>query len=109
MKVQLIRVLCAAMGLALVVAATALAKPEVVKEGNLFLRDNGGISPTRLPRNKPAPITGHINGTIGTLDGSHPPALESVVADFDKTIHVNAKGLPACRLSKLVAQSTAHA
>lgn len=108
---QLVRVVCAAMVLilVLVVAASALAKPEVVKVGNLFLRDNGGISPTRLPKNTPAPISAHLNGTIGTLDGSHPPALESIIADFDKTIHVNAQGLPVCTLGKLVAQSTAKA
>jgi hypothetical protein len=32
-----------------------------------------------------------------------------VIADFDKTIQVNAKGLPACRRGQLVARSTADA
>jgi hypothetical protein len=109
MKKHLIQVVAAAAALTTIVAASALAKPEVVQQGNLFLRDNGGISPTKLPRNKQAPITASINGKIGTVDGSHPPALQSVIADFDKTIHVNAKGLTGCREGKLVAQSTARA
>lgn len=104
-----IRALVVAATLALVVAGSALAKPEVVQVGDLFLRDNGGISPTKLPRHEQAPITATLNGTIGTTDGTHPPALSRVIADFDKTIQVNAKGLPVCKESKLVARPTAAA
>jgi hypothetical protein len=93
----------------LVVAAGALAKPEVVRVGNLFLEDNGGISPSKLPRHKQVPISGDIDAHIGTVDGTHPPAVESVVVDFDKTIQVHAEGLPACSQAKLVARSTVDA
>jgi hypothetical protein len=95
--------------LALIAAVSALAKPEVVRVGNLFLRDNGGISPTKLPRHKQAPISANLNGQIGTTDGSHPPAIRSVNVDFDKTIQVNAKGLPACTVAKLTARSSVDA
>ncbi len=94
--------------LALAVTATAFgSKPKTVQVGNLFLRDNGGITPTKLPRHEQAPVTAYINGTIGTVDGSHPPAISSVIADFDKNIEVNAKGLPSCQMVKLAARSTA--
>jgi hypothetical protein len=93
----------------LIVVASALAKPEVVQVGNLFLRDNGGITPTKLPRHEQAPIAANLNARIGTTDGSHPPAIESVIADFDKTIQVNAKGLPACRRGQLTARATVDA
>lgn len=106
---QMIRAAAIGAVFALIVAASALAKPEVAQVGNLFLRDNGGISPRKLPRHTPAPISGHINAQIGTVDGSHPPAIENVVVDFDKTIHVNAKGLPTCTQNQLVARSTADA
>jgi hypothetical protein len=105
----LIRAIAAAAGLAMIVAASAVAKPEVVQVGNLFLKDDGGITPTKLPRHRQAPITAHLKGEIGTLDGSHPPAVTTVIADFDKTIQVNAKGLSACTLGKLVARSTGAA
>jgi hypothetical protein len=96
-------------GFALIVVASALAKPEVVRVGNLFIRDNGGISPLKLPRHKQAPITAHLNAQIGTTDGSHPPAIRTVNVDFDKTIQVNARGLPACSERQLIARSTAAA
>ncbi len=109
MSRHLIRSTAIAIALALTVAANAFAKPEVVRVGNLFLRDNGGISPTRLPRHKQVPVAANFNDRIGTNDGSHPPALESVIADFDKNIQVNAKGLPTCSEGQLTAQSTAAA
>jgi hypothetical protein len=109
MRKHLIRATAVATGLALFVAGTALAKPKVVQVGNLFFKDEGGISPTRLPKHRQAPISATIKDEIGTLDGSHPPALRTVIADFDKTIQVNAKGLPSCKEGQLVARSTAAA
>ncbi len=109
MRKHLIRAGGVVAGFTLIVAASAFAKPEVVRIGNLFLRDNGGISPTKLPKHKRAPISANLNGQIGTTDGSHPPAVRSVIADFDKNIQVNAKGLPVCRWGQLEARSTAAA
>lgn len=109
MRKHLIRTSTVVAGLALILAASALAKPEVVRVGNLFLRDDGGISPTKLPRHQQVPIAAHLNARIGTNDGTHPPAIESVIADFDKSIEVNAEGLPVCREADLVARSTADA
>ncbi len=109
MRKQLTQVTVVAAVLTLLVAAAALAKPEVVRVGTLFLRDNGGISPTKLPRHELAPISANLNARIGTTDGSHPPAIRSVNLDFDKTIQVNARGLPSCTEQQLVARSTAAA
>jgi len=95
--------------LALIAAASAFAEPEVVRVGNLFLRDNGGISPIKLPKHKRVPISANLNARYGTIDGSHPPAITSVIVDFDRTILVNAKGLPSCPRSQLTARSTADA
>jgi hypothetical protein len=94
---------------ALILAASALAKPETFQIGNLFLTDDGGISPAKLPRHEQAPITAHLNAEIGTVDGSHPPAFRHLVADFDKTIQLDAKGLQACRLGRLQARTSAAA
>ena len=109
MRKHLIQATVVAAGLTLLVAATALAQPEVVRVGALFLRDNGGISPTKLPKHELAPISANLNAKIGTTDGSHPPAIRSVNLDFDKTIQVNARGLPACTERELVARSTVAA
>lgn len=103
---NLIRAACIGAGLALALTATAFAKPEVVRVGNLFLRDSGGIFPSKLPRHRQAPVGAILNARIGTVDGSHPPAVRRVIAEFDKTIQVNARGLPACKEHRLVARST---
>jgi len=92
--------------LAVVVAASALAKTEVFRAGNLFIRDSGGISPTKLPKHKKVPVSARLNARLGTIDGSHPPALKRVVANFDRTIQVNARGLPACRRNALENRTT---
>jgi hypothetical protein len=106
---HLIRIASFGATLALVTAAGAFAKPEVVRVGALFIRDNGGISPKKLPRHRQAPISANLNAMIGTTDGSHPPAIRTVDVDFDKTIQVNARGLPVCTQSQLLARSTTDA
>jgi hypothetical protein len=93
----------------LLAAAGAFAKPHVIRAGNLFLRDNGGISPSRLPRHNQTPISAHIDAEIGTTDGSHPPAVRTLNIDFDKSIQVNAEGLPVCRKGQLTARATEDA
>ncbi len=105
----MIRAAAVVAALGLIVVANAVAKPQVVKIGNLFLEDDGGISPSKLPRHEQVPISAHINGRIGTTDGSHPPAIRRVVVDFDKTIEVHAKGLPSCGRGQLTARSTVDA
>jgi len=109
MNVKLIRVLVIAAGCALIVAASALAEQKEVRVGNLFLRDDGAIAPTKLPRHEQAPVAANLDVEIGTLDGTHPPAIRSVEADFDRTIQVNAKGLPVCRLGQLLSRSSVDA
>jgi hypothetical protein len=94
---------------ALLAATGAFAKPHVIRAGNLFLRDNGGISPSRLPKHSQAPITAHIDAEIGTTDGSHPPAVRTLNIDFDKSIEVNAVGLPVCAKGQLTARSSVDA
>jgi hypothetical protein len=95
--------------LALIVVASALAEPHVIRAGNLFLKDDGGIFPSRLPRHSQMPILARIKAEIGTTDGSHPPAVRTLNIDVDKSIQVNAKGLSVCKKSQLVARSTAAA
>jgi hypothetical protein len=92
----------------IVVAAGGIAtasQPVVVRGGNLILTFNGDVFPVALPRNTPAPITLKVSGSIATSDGSQPPALREVIIDTAKDGFVNAKGLPACTMVKLIAQS----
>ena len=83
------------LGAAVAVAAETPA-PENFKVGNLDVEIEGGITPTKLPRNEKAPITLQVGGAIKTDDGSHPAALKSLQLEFDKNGELNTTGLPTC-------------
>lgn len=101
-----IRSMAIGAALALIVTGSALAKPQVFRVGNLILTDNGGISPTKLPKDEQAPITASLRASIATVDGGHLPAAREVVIDVDKNIHVSATGLPICKDGQLEARDT---
>jgi len=109
MKRHLSHCIVLAAGLALIFAAAALGSREEVRVGNLVLADNGGISPSKLPKHGSAPITARLIGEISTLDGSHPPAVRSVDLEVDGTLGIDAVGLPTCTAAKLEARDTATA
>jgi hypothetical protein len=106
---HLLRAMAVGAAFALLAAAGAFAKSHTIRAGNLFLTDDGGISPSRLPKHSQAPISAHIDAEIGTTDGSHPPAVRTLNIDFDKSIQVNARGLPVCKKPQLEARTTADA
>jgi hypothetical protein len=102
----LIFVAGAMLALAGMALAAGVNKPIKVIVGNLELTANGSFSPTKLPKNKLAPITINISGKIRTLNGEHPPAVQEVVIETDKNGTINAKGLATCTSGKLQAQTT---
>jgi hypothetical protein len=89
--------------------ATGANKPVTVEAGNLRVTFNGGFSPKKLPKKKFAPITLTASGKIETKDGTHPPALKSVVLESDKNGAINVKGIPVCKSGKLQSRDTAAA
>ncbi|HEX5989127.1 MAG TPA: hypothetical protein VFY75_02790 [Solirubrobacterales bacterium] len=101
----------AAAVLALVFAAVAIAGPnrKVWCAGNICVADDGGISPTKLPRHEKAPVSARLNAEISTRDGSHPPAFESMDLKIEKNISIDSVGLPTCRAGQLTATSSAAA
>lgn len=109
MKWKLIRIGAIAAALALASAAAASGSREVVRVGNLFLADNGGIFPSALPKHESAPVTARLEGEIGTVDGSHPPALQTIQVDVDRTIGLDAVGLPVCTAARIEARTSAAA
>lgn len=109
MKRNLPRVLLLALAMASVLAGGALAAKEVVRSGNLELTDDGGIAPYELPSRGGAPATAHLEAEVGTLDGTQPPALQTIDLEISKTIHVDALGLPACKMKQVTATSSSAA
>jgi len=112
MKRKLIYITAVAAGLALLAANAVAGNFGNRKEhcvGVLCVGDNGGLSPARLPRHGFAPATARIIGDITTRDGSHPPALQDLEAEIDRTLEIDAVGLPTCKESQLEASSSATA
>lgn len=115
MRRSIAHALVLALGIALFAAAAAFAsrngtvRVETVEVGNLVLTDAGGITPEKLPRHRQAPITAQLHARIAAKDGGHPPAARQLTVDFDHTLQLNAKGLPACSAAQLKARSTADA
>jgi hypothetical protein len=94
---------------ALVLAAVAFGSPnrKVWCAGNICVADDGGISPEKLPKHGKAPVTARLNAEVSTRDGSHPPAFQSMDLKIDKTISLDAQGLPVCRAGQITASTTA--
>ncbi len=113
MSRYLIRIAVVGLGLTLAFAAVASGdlggNKKVWCAGNICITDDGGIAPDKLPKRGKAPITARLNGEIETRDGTHPPAVETLDLDIDRTIEVDAVGLPVCRASQLQSRSSADA
>jgi hypothetical protein len=111
MNRPLIRLSLVLAALALVFAAVASGSPNrrIWCAGNICVADDGGITPTTLPKHEKAPVTARLNGEISTKDGSHPPAFESVDLKIEKNISIDPVGLPTCRAGQLQATSSAAA
>jgi hypothetical protein len=99
--------------LATVIAALALAaslaQAELTARGDLFVKFNGGIAPSALPRDTRAPIAVRIVGTVRTLSGARPPALRGMSIAINQGGRLDARGLPLCRRSQIEPSSTEEA
>lgn len=111
MNRSLLRLSVIAAALALLCAAVAIGSPnrKVWCAGNICVADDGGISPTKLPRHGKAPVTARLNAEISTRDGSHPPAFKSMDLKVEKNISIDPVGLPTCKAAQLQATSSAAA
>jgi hypothetical protein len=86
--------------------ATGANNPVTVTAGNLEFTFDGGFSPSKLPKNKLAPISLNASGIIATKDGTHPPALKEVILESDKNGTINVKGIPVCKSGALQSRDT---
>jgi len=90
-----------------VVLATGLltvavvAQGEVYRQGNLRVSFDGRLLPRSLPRDHPAPVTVHLDGSVGTLDGSRPPQLREMSVAMNRAGRLSVDGLPTCTAPQL--------
>jgi hypothetical protein len=102
-KKRLVATVLAATLVSVLVAGSADA--ELSERGDLFVRFQGGIDPSALPRKEPAPISINVSGTVKTLSGERPPALRSIKIELNRGGVLSSRGLPKCRYGELVASS----
>lgn len=78
-----------------------VARGEVIQRDNLRVSYNGHLLPHDLPRERPAPVTVSLEGSIGTVDGSRPPQLREITVEMNRAGKIFSKGLPTCAASTL--------
>jgi hypothetical protein len=87
----------------------ALANAELIERGDLFVKFQGGIAPTALPRHADAPISVRVDGTVRSLSKNRPPALRYIAIAINRGGRVDTQGLPLCQRAEIEAVSSAQA
>jgi hypothetical protein len=72
------------------------AGAERSQRGNLIVTLDGGISPKKLPRDKPAPVTVNLLGGVHTTDGSPIPRVNWIKLELAWRGNLSTHGLPVC-------------
>jgi hypothetical protein len=81
--------------------AAAAAHGELSQKGNLRVSFDSQVAPRVLPRDRPAPISVSLDGKVGTVDGTAPPALREISVAVNRAGLVFVKGLPRCKAAEL--------
>lgn len=79
---------------------------EVTQQGGVRVALAGDFSPRALPRDRLAPVTVRIGGSIGTADGSPPPRLRRVSFAINRHGRISTRGLPTCPAGALQSTTT---
>lgn len=85
---------------------TVVAHGEIVQHGNLRVSFDGRLSPRALPRDRPAPVSVQLDGSIGTADGTRPPQLQKISIAVNRNGRLFLRGLPTCPIQALEQSST---
>jgi hypothetical protein len=87
--------------LAAVLVCAAAAYAVTTQIGNLKVSATAEFQPRAFPEHGTLPATFSSIVRIKTVDGDQPPALKTLVFEFDKHGKLNFKGLPTCTTAKL--------
>ena len=96
---------------ALVLAAlpATLARGERTQYGSLIVALDGAMAPLTLPRDRPAPVTVRLHGSLGTADGTQLPRVTRIELGLPGEGKLFTKGLPVCPVLRLTNTSRAKA
>lgn len=85
------------------------ASGERTQHGNLIVSLDGGLSPLKLPRDRPAPVTVRLDGGLRTADGSLLPRVTRVELGLPDAGVLSTRGLPLCAKRRLRNATTEQA
>jgi hypothetical protein len=88
-------------GLALAYISVGPALAEQSGRAGVVVSFDAGISPKVLPRQRLAPVSIRLSGSLRAADGRTPPRLGSVELAFGARGGLDVRGLPACPRSRL--------
>lgn len=80
---------------------TAVAQGERTQYGNLIVSLDGGLSPLKLPRDRPAPVSVHLAGGLQTADGTTLPRVTRITLGLPGRGVIDVRGLPVCAARKI--------
>ena len=86
---------------AIVLACAAVAAAITTQVGNLKVSATAEFRPRAFPEHGTVPASFGSILRIKTLNGEQPPALKTVIFEFDKHGKLNFKGVPTCTAAKL--------
>jgi hypothetical protein len=104
------RALVALAALALLAGLGAgIAHGERTQHGNLIVALAGGLTPLKLPRDHPAPVSVHLDGGLQTADGALLPRVTRVELGLPGQGVLSTHGLPTCSQRRLRDTTSAKA
>lgn len=98
-----------ALAVLLAAAVASVADATVVQQGELRITVHTQISPFRLPRVGTAPIAVFVAGHLAATNGGIPPQLQKMDIKVNRHGLLQARGLPACPVSRIRTASTRRA
>jgi hypothetical protein len=93
--------LLAVAALATLLATAAVALAVTTEVGNLKVAATAEFEPRAFPEHGTLPTTFTTSVHIRTRNGEQPPALQTLIFEFDKHGKLNSAGVPTCTTAKL--------
>lgn len=103
------RLATAAVLVAVAGCGAAVADAELAQDGGVRISFGADFSPRELPRERPAPVTIRLDGSIRSTDGTAPPPVRRLVVELSRSGRLSTRGLPRCSAARLQSTSSARA
>ena len=95
----------------LLLCPTLPANAELTQAGKLIVGFDGGLSPTKLPRTDPAPVSVRVAGDVRHASGDPDrlPQLRRISVGINRAGRLFDKGMPSCEVGKIQPATEAEA